>query len=1445
MSIILSKTLLNRAVDGVDAFKVYEINLTDLRGGDQGINDIGSPVSGAFLPSWVGNYAGTGIEHSIHQKTIGEYATVFAFKPDIPKKSLRSFNITFEFNDISGYNPDISGVVGLSSSDELSSYNDFNYFTTDFSTSPVYDFGGNISQQLPDDPNFRTSLNLTSLVSGAIFSAAYTSSDALFLTFQQSDSSAARLRAMSVESATISYYAVPPSKPLLPIASGGDGSAFLTWQQPADNGGHDVTKYNIEYYNQTVSTGWAKVATAATGTSAYIYDLINDNKYYFRVSATNGAGTSPFSDDSNSVLLEEPIFVTPLDFNHANYTRIRIRRDTSSNWTGINPILAIGEAAYETDTRLLKIGDNSTRWNDLGYVKVENSSIDFPPPSAVNLVIGDSPVNADSPKVNINLSNSEKINVIGTGGVTVDYDNSFNSLTFSLDKVFSPFTSGTLHSPSTQGKAGDVYYDEKYVYICVSLNSWKRILLPTTQWFTADQLGISDIDGTYSSVTSIYFSGSNLIVTADGDPYPAKAGGALVNDGVSPRGAFHNNYTIGEQDYNFQIQYRGGSNTSSPEAANTGYLGVFNNGVVLSPPGASGEAIGLYSAPSGFVYNRSHFSSYFNMDDCGGHVNFSRQYAYYNGKFLKRCWEDTKVYNSNPYYSGTNYNGDYFRHPDGHSKILGFAFDGYPIYGPFGYEYSEHADSGCALMTTSYITKATDDHRPTDYKYTNAISVNDINYNLTAGAYLQDFEYAEGSGLLDQYNGRYAVTPEYPEGTYAYYLTFTSSGLLVPSYPYAIGPFTKQKKVNQNITPSLVPLTVDGYFPVFLDTASASNYGLLNGGDGTYHTHTILGQLYYMPNGVTFVHPTAPTDLALSNASISEKAPLGAIVGTLTSTDTNENDTFTYSLATGINATDNDNFNIVNNELRVNSILSYGIKPTHDIRIRTTDQTNRFFEKDFTIAVVQGSTLTSLSIVSGTSILLGGSGNVFGSDVSGTATDLQYQWSLIGSPYAGGLTSSTGTFWSVGTTNVHERNDETVNVSLSVTSVSAYTTLTDTTSFLLDHSESPVCVNGYYPLYASEYDANRDPNGNGTSHQHTVNAVVYWMPNGLSEHYHGDYDCDSFTPSKTDICLDGSIDVTIANTGDGNRYVFDSNSSNTHRFKATTGTYVFNNVPSNHPIAFHNNGKPIAYSGTTSVGTKTALDGNTYNFYYGSVTGVFSGDFSTTSYECYYHGYMGGQDNLIYDNSCTSPTPTLTATQIGGLSSVNGGSSLTLTASKTGTATDVTYAWTVTAANGVTLSSSTGTSVNLNTTDLDQDADQNVTVTLTATSVSAGTSVTDSHAVTVVQSSDSSAPTLTSVTISSNTTVNGGSNVALSASIVGTAIDVTYAWSINSVNGTALSSSSGSTTTLTTTDLNTDTDQTVIVTVQASSVSASSTVSDTQTITIYQSADGGGGGGGY
>ena len=54
---------------------------------------------------------------------------------------------------------------------------------------------------------------------------------------------------------------------------------------------------------------------------------------------------------------------------------ILLRSDTSTNWLDANPILAMGEAGYETDTHKLKIGNGTTNWEDLRYIASESDLV--------------------------------------------------------------------------------------------------------------------------------------------------------------------------------------------------------------------------------------------------------------------------------------------------------------------------------------------------------------------------------------------------------------------------------------------------------------------------------------------------------------------------------------------------------------------------------------------------------------------------------------------------------------------------------------------------------------------------------------------------------------------------------------------------------------------------------------------------------------------------------------------------------------------------------------------------------------------------------------------------------------------------------------------------------------------------------------------------------------
>ena len=98
--------------------------------------------------------------------------------------------------------------------------------------------------------------------------------------------------------------------------------------------------------------------------------------------------------------------------------------------------------------------------------------------------------------------------------------------------------------------------------------------------------------------------------------------------------------------------------------------------------------------------------------------------------------------------------------PDQHSPLVGWAADGFPIYALRGYKDPQDPASGMKTLRSSYELKAGDRPSPP----TGPGGRHD-------GAFIQDYVHVPGSGDLDECNGRFCVTPEFPQGTYAYFLT--------------------------------------------------------------------------------------------------------------------------------------------------------------------------------------------------------------------------------------------------------------------------------------------------------------------------------------------------------------------------------------------------------------------------------------------------------------------------------------------------------------------------------------------------------------------------------------------------------------------------------------------------------------------------------------------------
>jgi hypothetical protein len=272
---------------------------------------------------------------------------------------------------------------------------------------------------------------------------------------------------------------------------------------------------------------------------------------------------------------------------------------------------------------------------------------------------------------------------------------------------------------------------------------------------------------------------------SDGDPYPAKAGRTpLTNDGSTSRAGFGGGNTISDQTHNYAFTYRAGTNTSNPQPTTLGAMGIANNGVVLfNPSAAPGPLPGGSQNPApGFTFNAVFNESAYGVDACGGHPEQNGEYHYHSGSFLINCW-DSKVWGSNAYYNDTDFSGDHFRHTDGHSKVLGFCFDGYPLYGPYGYQNPLDPNTLAVQQTSSWRTLASE---AAGRGFTYA--------QIPAGSFINDYEHVQGIGTLDQYNGRFCITPDYPTGTYAYFLTFESGNLTTPAFPYIFGLSTKEQR---------------------------------------------------------------------------------------------------------------------------------------------------------------------------------------------------------------------------------------------------------------------------------------------------------------------------------------------------------------------------------------------------------------------------------------------------------------------------------------------------------------------------------------------------------------------------------------------------------------------------------------------------------------------------
>jgi uncharacterized protein (TIGR03437 family) len=220
------------------------------------------------------------------------------------------------------------------------------------------------------------------------------------------------------------------------------------------------------------------------------------------------------------------------------------------------------------------------------------------------------------------------------------------------------------------------------------------------------------------------------------------------------------------------------------------------------------------------------------FDACNGHQPGNGEYHHHAAPSCLR-----EQLNDNIVRVKTERNGPVFREkaaPWTHSPILGWAFDGYPIYGPYGYTDPRNASSAVRRVRSSFRLRTMTErtslpdwtmplHASVTQPLTAAQSGPRVSAAFPLGRYIEDYEYVAGLGELDVYNGRFTVTPEFPDGTYAYFVTIHEDGK--PAFPYILGAQFRGNVTggNANTIPTDVTETVAPGSPALITSWATRN----------------------------------------------------------------------------------------------------------------------------------------------------------------------------------------------------------------------------------------------------------------------------------------------------------------------------------------------------------------------------------------------------------------------------------------------------------------------------------------------------------------------------------------------------------------------------------------------------------------------------------------------
>ena len=417
-----------------------------------------------------------------------------------------------------------------------------------------------------------------------------------------------------------------------------------------------------------------------------------------------------------------------------------------------------------------------------------------------------------------------------------------------------------------------------YPLLLSALTSFGQEPIVTTCWIqNTTELGFA---GELTNVQAVNYSDNYVYVLTEDMPSWIPVGYDWPSNPWSPTA----------MGYQFKITKNPIPNVGPVTNTGNGHIGIWKNGCsIYNPKDAKSFQTELTWYQNAWFWEHLLGETF---DPCLGHPNGSGEYhTHVSPACLYDITDSTHA-----------------------SPLIGYAFDGYPIYGAYSYSNPLDTTSSLIRMKSGYRLRNITDrsvlpngtvldpslYGPAIDPTATALDPGDQSpVGAPLGAYMEDYEYILGLGDLDEHNGRFCKTREYPNGTYAYFTTIVWVNdiygyNLKPVFPFVLGtsyygdvngsdgntgPNSGFVVISEPVTPYIPPLIDNSGIGeneenIFMDifpnpTAGQLNFKL-NGADfqkeypGTIYNHK--GQI--VDEGIVLAGKTYSYDASkLSNGS--------------------------------------------------------------------------------------------------------------------------------------------------------------------------------------------------------------------------------------------------------------------------------------------------------------------------------------------------------------------------------------------------------------------------------------------------------------------------------------------------------------------------------------------------------------------------------------------------